>query len=87
MRRPGITKASLSVILGKFDEALEAFEKAIETDPQYAPAWSNKGVLSRKLGKFDEALKAFEKAIEINPKFAAAWSNKSSALTGVGQVR
>ena len=29
--------------LGKFDEALKAFEKAIEIDPKYALAWNNKG--------------------------------------------
>ena len=29
---------------GKFDDAIQAYDKAIELDPQYADAWYNRGV-------------------------------------------
>ncbi len=66
--------------LDKLDEAIKAFDKAIEIDAQYTYAWYNKGHVLELLDKFDEAIKAFDKAIEINPQYAKAWYNKGVAL-------
>ncbi|RMF28848.1 MAG: tetratricopeptide repeat protein, partial [Candidatus Nitrosothermus koennekii] len=55
-----------------YKEALEAFDKAIAIDPNFADAWNNKGVALAKLKRYEEALEAFDKALEINPKFAEA---------------
>ena len=41
----------------KYDEAMKAFDKAIELNPQYAEAWVGKGFLLYGLRKYDEALK------------------------------
>ncbi|MDI6704493.1 MAG: tetratricopeptide repeat protein, partial [bacterium] len=54
--------------LRRHKEAIKAFEKAIEINPQYAEAWVNKGFCLGELGIDEEAIKAFEKAIEINPQ-------------------
>ena len=54
--------------LNKSDEAIKAYDKAIEIDPQKSEAWNNKGVALDNLNKPDEAIKAFENAIEINPQ-------------------
>ncbi len=67
-------------ILNKSDEALKAYDKAIEINPQNTDSWNNKGDVLTKLNKSDEALKAFDKAIEINPQNADAWNNKGVAL-------
>ena len=48
--------------LGKFDEAIKAYDKAIEIDPQHSNAWYNKGLALTKLNRQNEAIKAFEKA-------------------------
>jgi tetratricopeptide (TPR) repeat protein len=71
--------------LGKDEEALKAFEKAIEINPTDPEAWYNKGVALGKLGKNEEALKAFEKAIEINPTDPEAWYNKGVTLSKLGK--
>ena len=65
---------------GSYEEALEAFERAIRLDPQLAEAWGNKGAALNALGRFEEALTAFDKAIEINPQLAEAWGNKGVVL-------
>ena len=78
-------KGSAFQDLGKYDEALKAYDKAIEIDPHYAEAWNNKGTALCSQGKHDEAIQAFDKAIELNPQFAASWSNKSAALYGQGK--
>src|SRR5271157_692852 len=68
-------------ILNKSDEALKAYDKAIEINPQNTDAWNNKGDALSKQNKYDEALKAFDKAIEINPQNTDAWNNKGDALS------
>ena len=73
------------VNLGKLDEAIKAYDKAIEINPQYADAWYNKGNILCQLGKFDEGIKAYDKTIEINPKYSNAWYNKGNALDDSGR--
>jgi tetratricopeptide (TPR) repeat protein len=67
----------------KYEEALKAFEKAIELNPDKESAWNNKGATLSKLERYDEALKAHEKAIELNPNHIMALSNKGIALSNL----
>ncbi len=66
--------------LGKYNESIEDFDRAIEIDTQNAVAWSNKGAALASMGKYDDALEAFNKTIEIDPQHAGAWFNKGAAL-------
>ena len=52
--------------LGKLDEAIKAYDEALEINSQYFEAWNGKGLALSKLGKLDEAIKAYDKAIELN---------------------
>ena len=70
----------------RFKDACIDYSKAIETNPQDAEAWSNKGNALGKLGKHDDAIKAYDKAIEINPQLAVVWSNKGTALKLLGRT-
>ncbi len=69
----------------KYEEALEAFNKAIEINPKDDNALSSKGAMLGTLGRHEEALEAFNKAIEINPKNDDALSNKGIALGYLGR--
>ena len=60
-------KGSELMNLGKYNEAIKAYDKAIEINPQDSDAWYNKGLDLEQLSKSDESIKAYEKAIEINP--------------------
>src|ERR1035437_2239344 len=71
--------------LNKSDEAINAYEKAIEINPQDSDAWTGKGLALDNLNKYDEAIKAFDKAIEINPQDSYAWDGKGIALGGLGK--
>jgi tetratricopeptide (TPR) repeat protein len=52
------------------------FYKAIELDPNYSSAYSNKGFALRKLNRLEEALNVFDKSIELDSNI----SNKGGAL-------
>jgi tetratricopeptide (TPR) repeat protein len=54
----------------KDEEALAAFQKAAELDPQNAEAYYYIGTRSMQLGKLPEAAAALEKYISMNPKNA-----------------
>ena len=61
---------------GKFNEAIEMYDKTIEVDPKYLDAYINKGVCLNQLKKCDEALKEYDKAIKINKNYPMAYYNK-----------
>ena len=62
---------------GKYTDALDAYNRAIEIDPNFAEAWEEKGINLLNLGKDGEAILAIDKAIEINPKSTGAWYLKA----------
>ena len=53
---------------GKFEEALDCFEKILVSNPNDPDIWNKKGVALRSLGRYDEAIESFNKALEINPR-------------------
>lgn len=69
----------------KFDEAIKAYDKAIEINPQFAEAWNNKGVALKARHHDEDAIKAYDEAIKLNPKFAMAWNNKGIVLHDIGK--
>ena len=71
--------------LGKYDEAIEYFDKSLETDPDNDDALNFKGVSLESLGKYDEAIEYFDKAIEIHPDNEKALNNKGLALGELGK--
>ena len=69
----------------KYDEAIKAYDVAIEINPHDSKAWYYKGVALSELGMPDEALKAYDKVIKINPNNSDAWTNKGLTLTTSGK--
>ena len=70
---------------GDNEDALIAYDKALEVDPNHVSAWNNKGIILSRLEKFEEAIECYDKAIEIEPQYANAWYNKANALRNFGQ--
>jgi tetratricopeptide (TPR) repeat protein len=57
---------------GRYNEAIQACDKAIELDPKYAMPWNNKGGALFFLGRYDDAIQAYDKATKLDPKDATA---------------
>ena len=53
----------------RYAEAIAAYEKAIELEPEYPDPWSGKGHVLQNQGRYEEASMALEKAaaLKANP--------------------
>src|SRR5829696_4087162 len=49
------------------EKALPYFEKAVESDSNYAEAWAQSGFCNEKLGRHQEAIEASKKAVSLRP--------------------
>jgi len=91
--RPGVTggempwygKGATLILLGRYDEALRAIDKALDINPHNEVAWLNKGNAFTKLGRLIDALRCFNAAIKVNPEYEVAWNNKGNALARLGK--
>ena len=49
------------------ERALPYFEKAVDSDSNYAEAWAQSGFCKEKLGRHAEAIEASKKAVSLRP--------------------
>ena len=70
---------------GNNDDALIAYEKALEIDPNHVSSWNNKGIILSRMKRFEESIVCYDKAVELNPQYANAWYNKANALRNFAQ--
>ena len=68
------------------EEALGAFDKAIQILPQNAFAWGDKALMLDKLGRLDEAIAAFARATEIDSSNSITWHNKGLTMLKAGKL-
>ena len=66
--------------------ALAQFDAAIEVNPNYADAHSNRGVTLQELDRLEEAIASFDKAIELKPDYAEAISNRGLVMQESGRL-
>ena len=61
----------------RYQEAIDAYDKAIEIQPNDAMIWTEKGVALGYQKQYDAAIAACDRAIKINPRYFLAWYNKA----------
>ncbi|WP_292373401.1 tetratricopeptide repeat protein, partial [Methanosarcina sp. UBA411] len=72
-------------ILGRNEEALEAYGKTLMLEPLHSGAWEGEAKAYLALGKKREALRTCEKALELEPASAVAWETQGRILEGMGR--
>ena len=71
---------------GEFKKAIDFYEKTIELDPNFAPAYNSLGLVHREINTdLSEIAWLFKTATEIDPKFAQAYDNLGKAYYGMGE--
>jgi tetratricopeptide (TPR) repeat protein len=61
--RAGVTHHTM----GRYEEAVAAFDRALSIDPQYATAWRDRGLSLALLARANESEESFAKALAISP--------------------
>ncbi|WP_328362016.1 tetratricopeptide repeat protein [Streptomyces sp. NBC_00445] len=62
------------------DEALAAYDRTVELNPDEPSAWLNRGNLLRSLERSEEALACYDRALELRSDMAHAWGGRAGAL-------
>jgi tetratricopeptide (TPR) repeat protein len=58
--------------LGKYNEAIECFDKALKINSHVSNIWLNRGIALVKLNEFEEAMDCFDRALQLDPGNDAA---------------
>ena len=72
--------------LGRFNEAANAYQTAIQQQPNNAEAFSNLGLLLNNAGRYAEAIPLLEKSIALKPNLANAHYNYGIALDNTAKL-
>ena len=67
-----------------FEEAIEAYNQAINLDPNVAGFFTMRGYSYSKIEKYKEALEDFNKAIELDPEDAQNYSFRGAVFGIMG---
>jgi tetratricopeptide (TPR) repeat protein len=70
-----------------YARAVPYFEKAVETDPNYAEAWYQAGYCYGVLNKHSDALRASKQAAKLRPEWSAAFINIGASSYALGQYK
>ncbi len=72
--------------LGKkdFEGAIEALDKVLAFDSEFATAFHNRGNANYQLENYEAALADFSKAVELRPNIAEAFHNQGAAAESLG---
>ncbi len=71
--------------LGKYEESITYFDKALKMDPKNVYALSNTAFVLDKLSRYEEALPYLDKALEVEPKNVFALTEEGYALESLGK--
>ena len=69
--------------LGKYQEAIFDFDRAIKHDSNYSSAYLERGRIYQKLGDYRQAIDNYNVVVKRNPRDALAYCERSSAYMGL----
>jgi tetratricopeptide (TPR) repeat protein len=70
---------------GKYETALDFYNKSLNVDPKYARAWMDKGNVLIKLNRTTEAIAAYDAALALDNNIPQVWNSRGEALMTLGR--
>ena len=80
-----LDKGRQSMNEGRWQDAIDKFDAAIEQDPDLAEAYANRGSAYGNLGQFDQAFADLDKAIEMSPNEGGLYTNRGRVYALAGK--
>lgn len=74
------SRAGAMMKLGRWPEALAAYDEVLKLEPAHVPSLNNRGIVLQQLGRTAEALASFEQALALDPASILALNNRGDAL-------
>jgi serine/threonine protein kinase len=71
----------------RYKDAIAAYTRAIELDPNYATAYNNRGDTYEDLRQFQQALADYNRAIELKPNDATVYFNRGNVYRKLRQFQ
>ena len=68
---------------GNMSQALAAYDKAIQFDPQLSEAYNNRGTIRHETGQLSEAIDDYSAAIKLKSDYAEAFNNRGNAYAAL----
>jgi tetratricopeptide (TPR) repeat protein len=72
--------------LGRVDEAIGCYQRAINLKPDYSMAYRNLGIAYVGMGRSADAIELFQRALELYPGYTDAYVSLGSAYAREGRV-
>jgi len=71
---------------GDYNQAMTAFQKTVQEDPNYAEGYYNLGLLYDLQGNFAEAINAYENTVRIDPNVGTVLKNLTQDYYATGKL-
>ncbi|OPY55200.1 MAG: tetratricopeptide repeat protein [Methanosaeta sp. PtaU1.Bin112] len=71
----------------KFDDAIQAYDKALEINKSHIAALAGKGEALWNTGRYNESLKSFDEVLNLSPYYVRAWVGKGVAFHSLGNLK
>ena len=71
---------------GKYSEAIQKYNEALELNPRYASAYNNRGSAYQDIKQYEQAIADYTKAIELEPNDAVRYNNRGKAYKALGDT-
>lgn len=75
------SKASMNVYLGYYTKAIEEYSEAINSDPNNAELYYNRGIAKENMGDYEGAIKDYSMATNLKPDLYDAYYNRGYCKT------
>ena len=82
-----ITTVAIPIITkGILILAIQDYDKALEIDPRYADAYSNRGNAYKASGNLALAIQEYNRSLELDPNIAETYYNRGNAYRDIGDL-
>jgi tetratricopeptide (TPR) repeat protein len=75
------------LLLGKYQQAIEDFNKALEQNHNFAKAYNNRGLAYKNLGNYQLAIEDFSVSIRKNNREPIAYLNRGNVFRSLGDYQ